>query len=166
MDDAAVKLIDEFVNGHIDNKVTELASKPWIWDSNLSEEEKEAKLAEEIDKINEEIDQGLVKIQEELEKSQIIDVSYFNGSWQLTQEEESVTFIIRIYDDTYASISGGDAYSKTEYYFSATEQTLELMPREKEEDEVYAFLGAKFKKTSVGEKDAIQYEDKVFIRVN
>ncbi|PKM55240.1 MAG: hypothetical protein CVU98_12515 [Firmicutes bacterium HGW-Firmicutes-3] len=166
VDDAAVKLIDEFVNGHIDNKVTELASKPWIWDPNLSEEEKEAKLAEEIDKINEEIDQGLDKIQEELEKSQTIDASYFNGSWQITVEGETITFIIRVYDDTYASISGGDAFTKTEYYFSATEQTLELMARDKEEDEVYDFLGAKFKKTSVGEKDAIQFEDMVFIRIN
>ena len=166
VDDAAVKLIDEFVSGHIDNKVKELASNPWIWDPNLTDEEKEAKLAEEIDKINEEIDQGLDNIQEELEKSQTIDASYFNGSWQITVEGETVTFVIRVYDDTYASISGGDAFTRTEYYFSQTEQTLELMARDKEEDEVYDFLGAKFKKTSVGEKDAIQFQDMVFIRIN
>lgn len=79
VDDSAVKLIDEFVNGYIDNKVTDLASQPWLWDPNISDAEKEAKLGEEIDKMNEEIDQGLDKVVEQITQGSL-DGNYM-GHW-------------------------------------------------------------------------------------
>lgn len=81
VDDSAVKLIDEFVNGYIDNKVTELASQPWIWDENISDEEKEERLAKEVDKINENIGKGIETIQGQLEDS-LLNGTY-KGTWTL-----------------------------------------------------------------------------------
>ncbi|MCJ7689613.1 MAG: hypothetical protein MUO60_09890, partial [Clostridiaceae bacterium] len=72
-DDSAVKLIDEFINGYIDNKVTDLAAHPWLWDPAISDKEKEAKLAEEIDKMNEEIDKGLEDIKKQIDSIEIVD---------------------------------------------------------------------------------------------
>ncbi|MFZ7134204.1 MAG: hypothetical protein ACOWWR_17805 [Eubacteriales bacterium] len=81
VDDSAVKLIDEFINGYIDNKVTELASHPWLWDPDVSDEDKEKLLAGEVEKMNEDIEQGLETIQGQLEDS-VLNGKY-NGTWTL-----------------------------------------------------------------------------------
>ncbi|MGH4117384.1 zinc ribbon domain-containing protein [Clostridium sp.] len=165
IDDSAVKLIDEFINGYIDNKVTDLAAHPWLWDPTISDKEKEAKLASEIDNINQEIEQGLEKIQEQIEKKPLNDVTYFNGKWEATIDGVTADFTIRICDDSYATISVVFVSSTTEYIYSQSSQTLELLPLPKKEDEEYDFLGAKFKKTAVNGIDAVQTEGITFKRV-
>jgi hypothetical protein len=79
VDDSAVKLIDEFVNGYIDNKVTELASQPWLWDPEMSDAEKEAKLGEEIDKMTEDLDKGLDNVVEQI--TQVSLDGTYSGHW-------------------------------------------------------------------------------------
>ncbi|MGH4139921.1 hypothetical protein [Clostridium sp.] len=115
-DDSAVKLIDEFINGYIDNKVTDLAAHPWLWDPAISDKEKEEKLGQEIDKMNKEIDKGLDDIGKQIDSIDLADS--LAGNYTGKCITESVT---NIGADGYLLQEAIDnAYSKAGIVFPCT----------------------------------------------
>jgi len=165
-DEAAVKLVDEFLNGYIDNKVTDLASSPWLWDPQVSDEEKKAKLAEEMDKINQEVEEGLEEIEQQLQVSKEDELFFFVGKWKGKFEEEEITVILDIVDDEYAMMTVGGLSTKTEYYYSTSSKVLELSPKDRLVEEGYDFLGARIKRDQSATADTIIIDEYRFTRVN
>lgn len=103
IDENAIKLMDSFIHSYIDNKARDWAAKPEFWDENITDEEKEALIADEVNKMNEGIKEGLENIQTQLEGS-ALNGSY-NGTWtflgvewtQNAQDTEQYSALIKGY---------------------------------------------------------------------